>query len=67
MLSLPDGTNDLINYYDTSRKDLGCVLTQKNKVITYASRRSKAEKKKNYIVLDLEYGTITFAPKVWEY
>ncbi|GJS53108.1 reverse transcriptase domain-containing protein [Tanacetum coccineum] len=42
-------------YYDASRKGLGCVLMQENKVIAYASRQLKKHEN-NYTTHDLELG-----------
>ncbi|GJW65644.1 putative reverse transcriptase domain-containing protein, partial [Tanacetum coccineum] len=44
-------------YYDASRKGLGAVLSQRDKVIAYASRQLKIHKK-NYTTYDLELGAI---------
>ncbi|XP_022032311.1 uncharacterized mitochondrial protein AtMg00860-like [Helianthus annuus] len=41
VLTLPDGTEDLVIYSDASHQGLGCVLMQKGKVIAYASRQLK--------------------------
>ncbi|GKC76173.1 putative reverse transcriptase domain-containing protein [Tanacetum coccineum] len=37
ILSLPDGPEDFVVYYDVSNQGLGCVLMQRGKVIAYAS------------------------------
>ena len=47
ILSLPDGVEDFAVYSDASGVGLGCVLTQREKVIAYASRQLK-EHEKNY-------------------
>ncbi|XP_022038817.1 uncharacterized protein LOC110941486 [Helianthus annuus] len=41
VLTLPDGTEDLVVYSDASHQGLGCVLMQRGKVIAYASRQLK--------------------------
>ncbi|GJR76045.1 putative reverse transcriptase domain-containing protein [Tanacetum coccineum] len=41
ILSLLDGVEDFVVYYDASNQGLGCVLMQRNKVIAYASRQLK--------------------------
>ncbi|GJR45673.1 putative reverse transcriptase domain-containing protein [Tanacetum coccineum] len=41
-LALPDGPEDFVVYYDASGLGLGCVLMQRGKVITYASRQKKS-------------------------
>ncbi|GJY83891.1 putative reverse transcriptase domain-containing protein [Tanacetum coccineum] len=38
ILTLPEGSEDFIAYCDTSKKGLGAVLIQREKVISYASR-----------------------------
>ncbi|GJR59092.1 putative reverse transcriptase domain-containing protein [Tanacetum coccineum] len=39
ILALPEGSEDFIAYCDASKKGLGAVLMQREKVISYASRR----------------------------
>ncbi|GKB41368.1 putative reverse transcriptase domain-containing protein, partial [Tanacetum coccineum] len=56
ILSLPDGVEDFVVYCDASNQGLGCVLMQRNKVITYASRQLKIHEK-NYTTHDLDYHT----------
>ncbi|KAD5960750.1 hypothetical protein E3N88_12222 [Mikania micrantha] len=41
ILSLPEGCDDFVVYCDASKKGLGCVLMQREKVIAYASRQLK--------------------------
>ncbi|GJW40446.1 reverse transcriptase domain-containing protein [Tanacetum coccineum] len=53
ILSLPDGVEDFVVYCDASNQGLGCVLTQRDKVSTYASRQLKVHEK-NYTTHDLE-------------
>ncbi|GKF51474.1 putative reverse transcriptase domain-containing protein [Tanacetum coccineum] len=38
ILALPEGSKDFIAYCDASKKGLGDVLMQREKVISYASR-----------------------------
>ncbi|GKD98418.1 putative reverse transcriptase domain-containing protein [Tanacetum coccineum] len=38
ILALPEGSKDFIAYCDASKKGLGAVLMQREKVISYASR-----------------------------
>nr|GFA76517.1 putative reverse transcriptase domain-containing protein [Tanacetum cinerariifolium] len=52
-LALPEGSEDFIVYCDASNKGLGAVLMQKEKVISYASRKLKIHEK-NYTTHDLE-------------
>ncbi|GJT26062.1 putative reverse transcriptase domain-containing protein [Tanacetum coccineum] len=41
ILALPEGSKDFIAYRDASKKGLGVVLIQREKVIAYASRQLK--------------------------
>ncbi|GJT91467.1 putative reverse transcriptase domain-containing protein [Tanacetum coccineum] len=66
ILSLPDGVEDFIVYYDASNQGLGCVLIQRGKVIAYASRQLKIHEK-NYTAHDLELGAVVFALKTWRH
>ncbi|GJX63489.1 putative reverse transcriptase domain-containing protein [Tanacetum coccineum] len=43
-----------------------CVLMQRGKVITYASRQSKIHEN-NYTTQDLELGAVVFALKIWRH
>ncbi|GJU61172.1 putative nucleotidyltransferase, ribonuclease H, partial [Tanacetum coccineum] len=45
ILSLPEGNEDFMVYSDASYSGLGCVLMQKGKVIAYASRQLKMQKR----------------------
>ncbi|GJZ33838.1 putative reverse transcriptase domain-containing protein [Tanacetum coccineum] len=53
ILALPEGSEDFIVYCDASKKGLGSVLMQREKVIAYASRQLKIHEK-NYTTHDLE-------------
>ncbi|GJY14376.1 putative reverse transcriptase domain-containing protein [Tanacetum coccineum] len=53
ILALPEGSEDFITYCDASKKGLGAVLMQREKVISYASRQLKIHEK-NYTTHDLE-------------
>ncbi|GKB13927.1 reverse transcriptase domain-containing protein [Tanacetum coccineum] len=64
VLALPDGPNDFVVYCDASNQGFGCVLMQRGKVITYATRQLKIHEK-NYTTHDLELGTVVFALKTW--
>ncbi|KAD3640133.1 hypothetical protein E3N88_29356 [Mikania micrantha] len=39
VLALPDGNDDFVVYADASRQGLGCVLMQRERVTSYASRQ----------------------------
>jgi hypothetical protein len=60
VLALPFGTEGFMVYSDASRRGLGCVLMQYEKVIAYASRQLKPHEV-NYPVHNLELATILFA------
>ncbi|GKG03054.1 putative reverse transcriptase domain-containing protein, partial [Tanacetum coccineum] len=47
ILALREGSEDFIAYYNASKKGLGAVLMQREKVISYASRQLKIHEK-NY-------------------
>ncbi|GJT77518.1 putative nucleotidyltransferase, ribonuclease H [Tanacetum coccineum] len=66
VLALPDGPEDFVVYCDASGLGLGCVLMQRGKVITYASRQLKIHEK-NYTTHDLELGAVVFALKIWRH
>ncbi|GKF48972.1 putative reverse transcriptase domain-containing protein [Tanacetum coccineum] len=57
ILALPEGSEDFIAYCDASKKGLGDVLTQREKMISYASRQLKFHEK-NYTNHDLELGAV---------
>ncbi|GJV93725.1 putative nucleotidyltransferase, ribonuclease H [Tanacetum coccineum] len=65
ILALPEGSEDFIAYCDASKKGLGVVLMQREKVISYASRQLKIHEK-NYTTHDLELGDM-FALKIWRH
>ncbi|GKA03282.1 putative reverse transcriptase domain-containing protein [Tanacetum coccineum] len=57
ILALPKGSENFMVYCDASRKGLGAVLMQRDKVIAYASRQLKLHEK-NYTTYDLELGAV---------
>ncbi|GJV90183.1 putative reverse transcriptase domain-containing protein [Tanacetum coccineum] len=65
ILALPEGSENFMVYCDASRKGLGAVLMQREKVIAYASRQLKIHEK-NYTTHDLELGAVVFALKISE-
>ncbi|GJZ40282.1 putative reverse transcriptase domain-containing protein [Tanacetum coccineum] len=65
ILALPEGSENFVVYYDASRKGLGAVLMQREKVIAYASCQLKIHEK-NYTTHDLELGAVVFALKISE-
>ncbi|WMV08381.1 hypothetical protein MTR67_001766 [Solanum verrucosum] len=64
VLTLPVGSDGYVIYCDASRVGLGCVLMQRAKVITYASRQLKVHEK-NYPTHDLDLEAIVFSLKIW--
>ncbi|GKC53243.1 putative reverse transcriptase domain-containing protein, partial [Tanacetum coccineum] len=66
ILTLPEGSEDFIAYCDTSKRGLGAVLIQREKVISYASRQLEIYEK-NYTTHDLELGAVVFALKIWRH
>ncbi|GJY58448.1 putative reverse transcriptase domain-containing protein [Tanacetum coccineum] len=66
ILALPEGNKDFIAYCVASKKDLGAMLMQREKVISYASRQLKIHEK-NYTTHDLELGVVVFALKIWRH
>ncbi|GJT63670.1 putative reverse transcriptase domain-containing protein, partial [Tanacetum coccineum] len=66
ILALPEGSEDFIAYCDASKKGLGAVLMQREKVIAYASRQLKIHEK-NYMTHDLELGAVVFSLKLWRH
>nr|GFC96742.1 putative reverse transcriptase domain-containing protein [Tanacetum cinerariifolium] len=60
ILSLPEGSEDFMVYYDASLRGFGAVLMQHEKVITYASRQLR-KNEENYTTHDLELGAVVFA------
>ena len=66
VLTLPKGSDGYVIYCDASRVILGCVLIQRGKVITYASRQLKVHER-NYSAHDLELAALVFALKIWRH
>ncbi|GJV67473.1 putative reverse transcriptase domain-containing protein [Tanacetum coccineum] len=63
ILVSPNGTEDMVVYCDASYFGLDCVLMQRGKVITYASRQLKKHEE-NYPNRDLEFAAVVFALKI---
>ncbi|GJS23181.1 putative reverse transcriptase domain-containing protein [Tanacetum coccineum] len=66
ILALPEGSEDFIAYCDASKKGLGAVLMQREKVISYASHQLKIHEK-NYTTHDLELEAVVFAFRIWRH
>ena len=63
---LPEGSDGYVNYCDASIVGLDCVLMQRDKVISYASRKLKVHEK-NYKTHDIELAAVVFALKIWRH
>ncbi|KAD6795681.1 hypothetical protein E3N88_06577 [Mikania micrantha] len=66
ILTLPNGTDNFVVYCDASHQGLGCLLMQKDKVITYAPRQLRVHEK-NCTTHELELGAVVFALKIWRH
>nr|GEV11211.1 hypothetical protein [Tanacetum cinerariifolium] len=66
VLALLDRSKDFSVYCDAFGLGLGCLLMQRGKVISYASRQLRIHKK-NYTTHDLELGAVVFALKIWRH
>ncbi|GJW44414.1 putative reverse transcriptase domain-containing protein [Tanacetum coccineum] len=66
ILALPEGSENFVVYCDASRKGLGIVLMQKEKVVAYASCQLKIYEK-NYTTHDLELRAVVLALKMWRH
>ena len=66
VLALPNGRDGFVVYNDASRKGLGCVLIQNDRVIAFASRQLKKHEE-NYPTHDLELAAVVFAMKIWRH
>ena len=65
-MTLPEGIEGFVIYYDDSKMGLGAVLMQVDKVIAYASRQLK-DYEKNYPTHNLELAVLVFALKIWRH
>jgi len=66
VLAVPDGLGGMVVYSDASGRGLGCILMQRGKVITCASRQLRPHEK-NYPTHDLELAVVIFALKLWRH
>ncbi|GJR62461.1 reverse transcriptase domain-containing protein [Tanacetum coccineum] len=66
ILGLPKDSENFVVYCDASRKGLGAVLMEREKVIAYASHQLKIHEK-NYTTHDLELEAMVFALKMWRH
>lgn len=63
MLTVPNVTNKFVIYSDACNTELGCVLKQNDKVVSYASCQLKTHEH-NYPIHDLELAAVMFALKI---
>ncbi|GKE52511.1 putative reverse transcriptase domain-containing protein, partial [Tanacetum coccineum] len=66
ILSLPEGSEDFVVYFDASLKGFGAVLMQREKVIAYTSRQLR-KNEENYTTHDLELGAVVFTLRLWRH
>ena len=66
VLTQPTPGREYFMYSDASRIGVRCVLMQDGKVVAYASRQMK-QQKKNYPTHDLELAAVVFTLKIWRY
>ena len=66
ILTIPEGKDDFVIYYDASSQGLGVVLMQHGRVITYASRQLK-DNEKNYPTHNLKLAMVVFSLKMWRH
>ena len=66
ILTLPDGPDRFVVYIDTSKMGLGCVLQQRDWVISYATRQLKPGEL-SYPIHDLELAAMVHALKIWRH
>ena len=64
VLTLLEGTQSFVVYYDISIFCLGCALINNGRVIAYASTKLKVHEK-NYLTHDLELVVLIFYFKIW--
>lgn len=66
VLVQPELGKDFVVYSDASHVDLGYVLMQDGKVVSYVSRQLKVHKS-NYPTHDIELAAVVFALKIWRH
>ncbi|GJZ94439.1 putative reverse transcriptase domain-containing protein [Tanacetum coccineum] len=66
VLVLPEGNDDMEVYCDASSNGLDCVLMQRGRVITYASKKLKKHEEE-YPTHDLELAAVVLALKLWRH
>ena len=63
VLTLSEGIQCFVIYFDESRVGFSCVLIPNGNVIAYASRQLKVHEK-NYPTHDLELAAVVFSLKI---
>lgn len=66
ILTLPEGVDDFMVYFDASIIGLGAILMLRGHVIAYASRQLKPHEA-NYPTHDLELGPLVFVLNIWRH
>ncbi|KAL6228352.1 hypothetical protein ACLB2K_002302 [Fragaria x ananassa] len=66
VLALPDDSGEYVGFCDASRRGLGGVLMQHDRVVAYASRQLKPHEG-NYPTHDLELAVVIFSLKLWRH
>ena len=66
VLAIPDGSRGMVIHSDAFGCGLGCVLMQRGRVISFASRQLKPHER-NYPTHDLELAAVIFTLKVWKH
>ena len=66
ILIIPSNLGGFVIYSNASRKGLGYMLMQHDKVIVYASCQLKSHEQ-NYPTYDLELAAVVFALKIWRH
>ena len=66
VLIIPSSIEGFVIYSDASKKGLGCVLMQNEKVFAYASRQLKYYER-NYPTHDLKLAAVLLTLKIWRH
>ena len=66
ILTIPEGKDGFVFYYEASSQGLEAALMQYGRVIAYASRQLK-DFEKNYPTHDLELAAVVVVSKMWKH
>ena len=66
IFTVPSDGGGFFIYSNASKKQLGCVLMQNDKVVAYASKQLKSHEQ-TYPTHDLELAAVVFALKIWRH